>query len=145
MLTRLVTKFCIHLFEGFLLTFVLVEEKLGFVFTEFYEATSRNAASCDFQGNASVNTGAPASRTDVENAVTSCLANEAVFTPTAPSGGSGGGGSSNGGGSGGNNGNPKTTQSGNSAVSLGVLPVEGTFGAALMVVLSAVAGVMTLM
>ncbi|OCB85209.1 glycoside hydrolase family 72 protein [Sanghuangporus baumii] len=74
--------------------------KLSFVMTQFYEATNRNSASCDFAGNATVNSNAPSS-VDAENsAVSACLANTAAtFTPTTPStsGGSSGGGSSGGG------------------------------------------------
>ncbi|EJD04270.1 glycoside hydrolase family 72 protein [Fomitiporia mediterranea MF3/22] len=74
--------------------------KLSFVMTQFYEATSRNAASCDFAGNATVNSRAPSNTNDENNAVSSCLANtDVTFTPTAPAGGSSGGGGSGGSGS----------------------------------------------
>ncbi|OBZ79073.1 1,3-beta-glucanosyltransferase gel4 [Grifola frondosa] len=58
------------------------EVKLSFVMSEYYEATGRLATSCDFSGNATVNSGAPSSGATA--AVTSCLAN-----PSATAGSSG--------------------------------------------------------
>lgn len=120
--------------------------KLSFVMTQFYEATNRNPASCDFAGNATVNTNAPSS-VDAENsAVSSCLANSAAtFTPTAPStsGGSSGGGSSTGGGS---------SSSGDSSDSNGALSHTsflgdlkgGVFGTGLLLTMMVATGFWTL-
>ena len=67
--------------------------KLSFVMTQFYEATDRNAASCDFAGNATINSNAPSNTNDENSAVSSCLSNAAAtFTPSSP--GSSGSGSS---------------------------------------------------
>ncbi|KAH9911428.1 Glucanosyltransferase-domain-containing protein [Epithele typhae] len=59
--------------------------KLSFVMSEFYEITNRVATSCDFSGNATVNSKAPSSIQDANAAASSCLASpSAVFTPSAP-------------------------------------------------------------
>lgn len=53
---------------------------------QFYELTNRNAQSCDFGGNATVVSGAPANAAAVSSAVSSCLSGAiATFVPTAPS------------------------------------------------------------
>ncbi|KAI0670201.1 Glucanosyltransferase-domain-containing protein [Trametes maxima] len=80
------------------------ETKLSFVMSEYYELTNRAATSCDFGGNATVNSNAPSSVNGANAAASSCLSNpSATFTPTAPSGGSGSSGSgSSGSGSSGN-------------------------------------------
>ena len=76
--------------------------KLSFVMTEFYEATNRNAQSCDFAGNATINKNAPSDTNALNDAVSACLANTAAtFTPTTPASGGSGGSSTNNGGSGG--------------------------------------------
>ncbi|KAL4243204.1 1,3-beta-glucanosyltransferase [Abortiporus biennis] len=60
--------------------------KLSFVMTQFYEANNRNPQSCDFGGNATVNSNAPSSVSAANAAASSCLVNpSATFTPTAPS------------------------------------------------------------
>lgn len=99
--------------------------------SEFYEATNRNAQSCNFGGNATVNGNAPASITGANAAASSCLTNpSATFTPSAPSGNPPGPGSSSGGSSQGG------TNSG--AVSNGAW-----MGLGLATLLSVVAGVVT--
>ena len=89
--------------------------------TSFYEATGRNAQSCDFGGNATVNRNAPSDTSGVNSAVSACLAASApTFTPTTPSnngGGSGSNGGGNGGGNGGN-GNGGSGNNNNGALSL---------------------------
>ncbi|KAH8100479.1 Glucanosyltransferase-domain-containing protein [Cristinia sonorae] len=77
--------------------------KLSFVMSEFYEATNKNRASCDFAGNATVNSAAPTTIADANAAASSCLSNpSATFVPTAPSNGpKGGNGNGNGNGNGG--------------------------------------------
>ncbi|KAI0080009.1 hypothetical protein K474DRAFT_1658246 [Panus rudis PR-1116 ss-1] len=59
--------------------------KLSWVMTQFYEATNRNPNSCDFGGNATVNSQAPSSASAVNAAASSCLSNpSATFVPSAP-------------------------------------------------------------
>jgi len=59
--------------------------KLSFVFSEYYQATSRNPQSCNFAGNATVNSTAPSDVSSANAAATSCFASaSSVFTPTAP-------------------------------------------------------------
>ncbi|KAH8120521.1 glycoside hydrolase family 72 protein [Phellopilus nigrolimitatus] len=71
--------------------------KLSFVMTEFYEATNRNAQSCDFAGNATINTNAPSNTGALNSAVSTCLANtDSTFTPTEPASGGSTGGSGSG-------------------------------------------------
>lgn len=85
--------------------------KLSYVFSQYYESTSRNAQSCDFSGNATVASPLPSSSAAAAAAQASCLAAAptGATTPTAPAtstatGGSGSGGSGSGGsGSGGKN------------------------------------------
>ena len=112
--------------------------------TQFYELTDRNAASCNFAGNASVNTGAPSSRTAVDSAVSQCLSNTAAtFTPTAPSNDGGSGSGGNTGGNGGTS-SPRPSQSNNAAIGTMQLPVEGVFGATFMMIVATLAGAFTL-
>lgn len=60
------------------------------MFSEFYQANSRNPVSCDFAGNATVNSAAPSDVNSANAAATSCLASgSATFTPTAPAGSTG--------------------------------------------------------
>ncbi|KAF8610763.1 carbohydrate-binding module family 43 protein/Glycoside hydrolase family 72 protein [Ceratobasidium sp. AG-I] len=80
--------------------------KLSYVFSQYYERTSRNAQSCSFSGNATLASPLPSDSAAAAAAQSSCLANAptGVTTPTAPatstatsgSGGSGNGGSGNG-------------------------------------------------
>lgn len=58
--------------------------KLSYVMTKFYESEGRNAAACDFAGNATLNRAA--SETDTADALaSSCVANpDATFAPSAP-------------------------------------------------------------
>ncbi|KAI0343991.1 hypothetical protein BDW22DRAFT_1328054 [Trametopsis cervina] len=71
--------------------------KLSYVFDQFYELTNRNAQSCDFAGNATLNSAAPTNSAAVASAVSSCLANpSATFVPSAPSTSSGSGSSGSG-------------------------------------------------
>jgi len=59
--------------------------KLTWIFSQFYLATNNNAQSCNFAGNATVNSAAPTSASAVNAAVSSCLAaTPSVFTPTTP-------------------------------------------------------------
>jgi len=59
--------------------------QLSFVMSEYYEATNRNAQSCNFAGNATINSQAPSA--SAAAAATSCVANpSATFTPTASGG-----------------------------------------------------------
>ena len=59
--------------------------KLSFVMTQFYEVTDENAASCNFAGNATINSKAPTNTNQLNSAVSACLANtDVTFTPTAP-------------------------------------------------------------
>lgn len=83
--------------------------KLSFVMTEFYEATNRNAASCNFAGNATINQNAPSNTNNLNSAVSACLVNSAAtFTPTTPATSSGGGSGSGGSGSSGGS-SPKSS------------------------------------
>ncbi|CAE6461996.1 unnamed protein product [Rhizoctonia solani] len=87
--------------------------KLSYVFSQYYERTSRNAQSCAFNGNATLASPMPASSEAAASAQASCITSgpTGVVTPTAPatsaaapsSTGSSGGGNGNGGGSGNNN------------------------------------------
>lgn len=88
--------------------------KLSYVIDQFYEATNRNPQSCDFGGNATINSQAPTNSAAAASAVSQCLASgTATFVPSAPAstGGSGGGSSPSSGGSGSGSG----SQSGNGA------------------------------
>ncbi|KAA1468466.1 carbohydrate-binding module family 43 protein/Glycoside hydrolase family 72 protein [Dentipellis sp. KUC8613] len=69
--------------------------KLSFVMSQYYEATNRNAQSCDFSGNATVNANAPSSVSAANSVASSCLASATgTSVPTAPA--SAGGSSSSG-------------------------------------------------
>jgi len=58
--------------------------KLSFVMSQFYEANNRNAASCSFSGNGTVNQNAPTSVSAANAAASSCVANpDSVFTPSS--------------------------------------------------------------
>ncbi|KAF8807668.1 glycoside hydrolase family 72 protein [Phlegmacium glaucopus] len=58
--------------------------KLSYVMSQYYEATNRNAQSCSFAGNGTVNPSASSS-VSASAAASSCIANAAaVFTPSAP-------------------------------------------------------------
>ena len=100
----------------------------------FYEATNRNAQSCDFAGNATVNSQAPSNSAAVASAVTACLAAvPSTFTPSAPAStsgaaatGSSGSGSGSGAGSG-------SADSG--ALAFGAPAVVGVFVSAMFSVL----------
>jgi len=120
--------------------------KLSFVMTSYYEATNRNAQSCDFAGNATINKNAPSDTNAVNAAVSACLANSAaVFTPTTPS--TSGGGSSSGGGSGNGGGSGSPSSSKNAALGQRGLLMDvksGAIGTALMLVVTVAAGFMTL-
>ncbi|KAG8834635.1 1,3-beta-glucanosyltransferase gas1 [Serendipita sp. 399] len=86
--------------------------KLTWVFSQYYLATNNNAQSCDFAGNATVNSASPTTASDVNAAVSACFAaTPSVYTPVKPStviapgghntgtsssGGNGGGGNSGG-------------------------------------------------
>jgi 1,3-beta-glucanosyltransferase GAS1 len=64
---------------------VLVASKLTWIFSQFYLATNDNPQSCDFTGNATVNSASPTTAADVNAAVTSCFAaTPAVYTPLTP-------------------------------------------------------------
>lgn len=61
------------------------QSQLSYVFTAFYEANNFNAASCSFEGNATINNNAPTTASAISAAVDSCLSNaEGVSTPTGP-------------------------------------------------------------
>ncbi|KAK7028772.1 1,3-beta-glucanosyltransferase [Favolaschia claudopus] len=81
--------------------------RLSYAFSQYYDLTARHAASCDFDGNATLD----ASATDSPaSALSACISNpSAISTPSAPAGvsapsssasGAGGGGGGGGGGSG---------------------------------------------
>ncbi|KAB5594397.1 1,3-beta-glucanosyltransferase [Ceratobasidium theobromae] len=85
--------------------------KLSYVFSQYYELTSRNAQSCNFSGNATLASPMPANSAAAASAQASCIsaAPSGVITPTAPASASAtatsGSGGSNGGSSGNGNGN----------------------------------------
>lgn len=57
--------------------------KLSYVMSLYYELNNRNAQSCDFSGNATVNPLASKSSSAADLAATSCVASpSATFTPT---------------------------------------------------------------
>ena len=65
--------------ENFLAT------KLTWVFSQFYLATENNAQSCNFAGNATINSASPTTASAVNAAVTSCFAETpSVYTPLTP-------------------------------------------------------------
>ncbi|TDL16753.1 glycoside hydrolase family 72 protein [Rickenella mellea] len=113
--------------------------KLSFIMTEFYEITNRNAQSCNFAGNATVNKNAPSSVSAVNAAVAQCLSkSQATHTPSAPSTPAATGGSSGGGGGG----SPSTPKS--SSAALGRAGFEGALGIGAMLVACVVGGMWTL-
>jgi len=58
--------------------------KLSYIMDQYYELTNRNAQSCNFAGNATINSQAPSSSSAVSAAQSSCLANpSATFVPSA--------------------------------------------------------------
>jgi hypothetical protein len=60
--------------------------KLAYVMTQYYLANAKNAASCSFAGNGTVNPNGASSASAASSAQSSCIANpSAVFTP-APAG-----------------------------------------------------------
>lgn len=117
--------------------------KLSFVMTSFYEATNRNAQSCSFNGNATINKNAPSDTNGVNAAVSACLANSAAtFTPTTPSNTPGSG--SSGGGSGSNSGSGSSSSHNAAVGSKGLIFQSGAIGAGLMLVMTVAAGFLTL-
>jgi hypothetical protein len=59
-------------------------EKLSYIMSLYYQTQSRNAAACDFGGNAQLNSGALT--VDAASAAQSCIANpSATFVPGSPS------------------------------------------------------------
>lgn len=111
-----------------------IATKLSFVFSEYYQANNRNPQSCDFAGNATVNSTAPSDVSSANAAATSCFASaSSVFTPTAPasSGSSSSSSSSSG------------TKSPSGAVPL-VGDARALWGIGAMVVVGAASGVWTL-
>jgi 1,3-beta-glucanosyltransferase GAS1 len=64
---------------------ILSASKLTWIFSQFYLTTNNNPQSCDFAGNATVNSASPTSAADVNAAVTACFAaTPAVYTPLTP-------------------------------------------------------------
>ncbi|THH11779.1 hypothetical protein EW145_g438 [Phellinidium pouzarii] len=117
--------------------------ELSFVMTQFYESTNRNAASCDFSGNATINSNAPSDTNSLNSAVSACLANtDATFVPTAPAangGSSGGSGTSGGSGS--------ATTSSNGALGHSVFTADiktGALGTGVLLTVMVAAGFWTL-
>lgn len=78
------------------------QNKLSYVFSQYYELTSRNANSCSFSGNATVASNPPANSAAAASAQASCITSgpTGVVTPTAPATATSTSGSGNGGGSG---------------------------------------------
>lgn len=108
--------------------------KLSFVMSEFYEANNRDAQSCSFSGNGTVNTAAPSSVSAANAAASSCVSNpSAVFTPGAPSDNPGSQSSPSG------TGKPRKN-----AASPLFGELQGSLGLAMMVVLSVTSAVWTL-
>ncbi|KAI5123704.1 hypothetical protein M0805_000300 [Coniferiporia weirii] len=104
--------------------------KLSFVMTQFYELTNRNAASCDFAGNATVNTNAPSSTDSLNSAVSACLANtDTTFVPTSPAAGGSSGGGGGGTGGGGSSSSTTTSSKSNGAVGYSVFMGDMKIGA----------------
>jgi len=67
------------------LSFCDPNNKLSWAFSAFYEVTKRNPASCQFAGNATVNTAAPGSSSAADAAASSCIASapSGTFVPSA--------------------------------------------------------------
>lgn len=112
--------------------------------TSFYEASNRNAQTCDFQGNATINKNAPSDTNAVNAAVSACLSGSAaVFTPTTPS--TSGSGSGSGGSGSGGSGSPSSSKNAALGQRGMIMDVKsGAFGTALMLVVTVAAGFMTL-
>ncbi|KAF5323504.1 hypothetical protein D9611_005818 [Ephemerocybe angulata] len=107
--------------------------KLSYVMSQYYEATNKNAASCSFAGNATVNSAASAA---APAAATSCIASpSATFTPTleasavgpkaSNTGTTGGSNSNTGGGSSGNSGKNSAVSSTDALVGVLGMAVVG--------------------
>lgn len=100
--------------------------------SEYYEATNDNPTSCNFDGNATIHSGVPATSSAAISAATSCLSNpSATFVPVAPSG-SGSSGSGSGSGSGGSGSNNSS----------GALPLFGSTEAWMGLTVSCLFGVL---
>ncbi|KAJ3506093.1 hypothetical protein NLJ89_g7068 [Agrocybe chaxingu] len=105
--------------------------KLSYVMSQFYEANDRNAQSCSFAGNGTVNPLAPSG--SASSAASSCIANpSAVFTPsavptTANSGASGG--ATTTGGPGTNTGAAVSLIDTNALLGTGLMAIASVFGA----------------
>ena len=68
----------------------IIADKLSYVMSLYYESQNRTASSCDFGGDAQLNSGAVT--INAEAAAESCIANpSATFVPGSPSSTSGGG------------------------------------------------------
>lgn len=109
---------------------ILLDTKLSYVMSEFYEITDKNPQSCSFGGNATLNKVVPsASATAVAS---SCIANpSATFTPSAPTASGGSSPSSGGGGGGG-------TKSGSVSLAGGLDVIMGMGVMAIFAVMGAV-------
>jgi len=58
---------------------------LTHVFSEFYLASKANAQSCDFAGNATIQSSTPTDTTAIQSQISSCFsAQPSVFTPSPP-------------------------------------------------------------
>jgi len=114
--------------------------KLSFAMSQFYEASDRNAESCSFAGNGTVNPSAPSSVSAANAAATSCISEpDAVFTPTgAPSGGGGGGAQQTGSGSPGSGNNQN-------AATPNFINAQGILGVAVVSITAVIGGVWTVL
>jgi hypothetical protein len=109
-----------------------IATKLSFVFSQYYQANNRNPQSCNFAGNATVNSTAPSDVSSANAAATSCFASaSSVFTPTAPAG------------SGSSSSSASSSKSPSGAVSL-LGDVRALWGMGAMVVVGVASGVWTL-
>jgi hypothetical protein len=62
-----------------------IATKLTHVFSEYYLATNRNAQSCNFAGNATVQSSAPTDTATIQASISACFSGQsAVFTPSSP-------------------------------------------------------------
>lgn len=106
--------------------------KLSFIFSQYYQANNRNPQSCNFAGNATVNSTAPSDVSSANAAATSCFASaSSVFTPTAPAG------------SGSSSSSASSSKSPSGAVSL-IGNVRALWGMCAMVIVGVAGGVWTL-